>query len=100
VTDISKLSEAEVDALVEEMSQNIERARDASETDVIGALVECGMPRKDAEGQMTNSGMEWFARQFYLDYLDAKLGNPEAKERVERCREQWGKMTRRREEQR
>lgn len=100
MTDISKLTETEIDALVEEMASNIERMRNATQKEVIGALVECGMPRKDAEQQVTNSGLEWFARQFYLDYLDAKIGNPEAKGRVERCREQWGKMTRRREEQR
>ena len=92
-------TDAELDALAEEMAQNIERMRDAPEADVIAALIECGMPRRDAAAQL-NGPLGGFARQFYLDYLDAKLGNPTAAERVERCREAWGAMTRRREAQR
>jgi hypothetical protein len=95
-----KLTESELNTLAEEMAVNVERMRNASVKEVVGALVECGMPRRDAEQQMKNVGLEGFARQFYLDWLDAKLGNSEAKARVERCREKWGSMTRRREEQR
>jgi hypothetical protein len=62
-------------------------------------LTECGMPRKDAANQILHPHFEGFARHFYLDYLDAKLGNPEARARVDGCREVWGRMTRQREEQ-
>lgn len=94
------LSDVELDAIAEEMAVNVERMRSASREDVIGAMVECGCPRRDAENQFANRQLEGYARQFYIDYLDAKTGNPAAKERVERCREVWGRMTRRREAQR
>jgi hypothetical protein len=97
---IRDFSEAELDALAEEMAVNVERMRAAPELAVIQAMVEAGCPRKDAVAQMATEQLEGFARQFYLDTLDARLGNPEAKERVERCREVWGRMTQRREEQR
>lgn len=99
MTEIAKMTDAELSALAEEMALNVERMNRASDEDVIGAMVEAGCPRKDAEAQMATGGLAQFAKQFYLDSLDAKLGNPEAKERVERCREAWGRMTKRRQEQ-
>jgi hypothetical protein len=93
-------SDDELDAMAEQMAQNVERMRAASERDVIAAMIECGCPRRDAEQQLKHSGLAVFARQFYLDYLDAQLGNSEAKQRLERVREGWGQLTQRREEQR
>lgn len=98
--ELTKLNEAELDALSEELALNVERMREASREDVLGAMIECGCPRRDAESQFANPQLEGYARQFYLDWLDAKTGNPAAKDRVERCREAWGKMTKRREAQR
>jgi hypothetical protein len=97
---LKDFSDAELDALAEEMAVNVERMRAAPKLAVIEAMVEAGCPRKDAVQQMATEYFQGFARQFYLDTLDARLGNPEAKARVERCREVWGRLTQRREEQR
>lgn len=92
-------TEAELDALAEEMAANVKRMNEATDSEVIRCLVDNGMPRKDAAQQMKVHGLASFARQFYLDVQDAKLGNPEAKGRVEACREAWGKMNKRKLEQ-
>jgi hypothetical protein len=93
------MSEVEQAALAEELAANVERMREPSREDVIGCLIENGMPPIDAERQMQNSGLEGFARQFYIDAQDARLGHDKAKERVERCREVWGQMSDRRRQQ-
>lgn len=93
------MDDAELNQLAEEMALNVERMRNASQDDVIAAMVECGCPKLDAERQFQNTGLEGFARQFYLDYLDSKLGNKEATDRLERVRQMWGTMTKRKEEQ-
>lgn len=94
--DVSKLSEVEKDLLAEQLAANWERLWAPTDNEVIRCLVDHGMPRKHAQVQVTGAGhqMAVFARQFYVDAADAKLGDPEAKERVERCREMWGKMNR------
>ena len=90
------LSDVELDALAEELSVNVERMRNATRGEVVGAMIEAGCPRHDAEEQFANRQLEGYARQFYLDWLDSKTGNPEARARVEKIREFWGRMNKRR----
>lgn len=87
-------TEEELDALAEEMAHNVRRMNEATDSEVIRCLIDNGMPGEDAAQQLKMHGLASFARQFYLDVQDAALGNPEAKMRVEACREAWGRMTR------
>lgn len=97
---LKEWSDAEKNALAEEMALNYERMMVLTRDEVVGAMVECGCPRKDAEQQFANEQLSIYARQFYIDLQDSKLGDERAKERVERCKEAWGQMNKRREEQR
>lgn len=91
---LRRWTDAELDALAEEMAQNVTRMNLATDTEVVRCLIDAGMPPEDAAQQMKMPGLAGFARQFYLDVQDATLGNPEAKARVEACREAWGRMQR------
>lgn len=86
-------TDAELDALAEEMALNVKRMNEATDSEVIRCLIDNGCPAEDAAQQLKMYGLASFARQFYLDVQDAKLGNPEAKARVGQVRDAWGKLT-------
>lgn len=90
-------TDAELDALAEEMALNVERMNKATDQEVIRCLIDNGMDPESAAQQLKMPGLAGFARQFYLDAQDAKLGSAEAKARVNSCREAWASMTRTRE---
>lgn len=92
---MSKLSDAELNQVAEEMATNFERMWEASDKDVIAAMIECGCDPKAAEQQLKIDGLATFARQFYLDYVDGKMGNPAAQVRVLKVQEAWGRLRQR-----
>lgn len=91
---LKKWTDVELDALAEEMAQNVIRMNEATDGEVIRCLIDNGMPPEDAAQQMKMRGLASFARQFYLDVQDAALGNPEAKLRVNHMREGMEKLKR------
>lgn len=86
-------TDTELDALAEEMAQNVVRMNQATDQEVIRCLIDNGMEAESAAQQLVMPGLASFARQFYLDVQDTALGNPEAKARVEHVREAWGRMS-------
>lgn len=91
-----KLSDAELNQVAEEMATNFERMWEAKDGDVIAAMVECGCPQSHAVQQLKMHGLAVFARQFYLDYVDGKMGNPAAQIRVQKVKEAWARLSERR----
>lgn len=86
-----------LDELAELMSLQVERLATVDDREVIGAAVACGMPVMDAQNQLRAGGrIAQALRLFYLDFIDSKTGDPLARERIEMCREMWGRMTERR----
>jgi hypothetical protein len=92
---IQDLSDSELNQLAEEMASNYERMWEAKDSDVIAAMVECGCTQIAAVEQLKHEGLAVYARQFYLDWQDAMLGNAVAKARVERCKAMWGNLRQR-----
>lgn len=91
-----RYTDAELNAIAEEMAVNYERLMEAKESDVIAAMVGCGCTEHAAREQLKHPQLGLYARQFYLDYVDMNFGNVEAKRRVEKCRESWGRLSRQR----
>lgn len=88
------LSDVELGQVAEEMADIYERAMAPSTRQVIAKMVHYDCPRRAAEQQMKHGGLALYARLFYVDAEDAERGDPEAKERLERCREAWGRLNR------
>jgi hypothetical protein len=89
---LEMMSDAELGVVADEMAGIYERAMSPSEMQIIAKMVHYGCPRQAAQQQMNHPGLALYARQFYVDAEDAEHGDPDAKERVEKCREAWSRL--------
>lgn len=59
---------------------------------LIATLVQHGQPQWSAEQIRSHPPARWAAVKFFLDVLDAREGDKQAKERVDYCRWAWQEM--------
>lgn len=89
---IELLSDVELGQVADELADIYERAMAPSTDQVIAKMIHYGCPRKAAIEQLKHPGLALYARQFYVDAEDAERGEPIAKARLERTKEQWAAM--------
>jgi hypothetical protein len=90
--DFSKLTDVELDLIAEELAGTVERMQNVTDSEAIRCMIDNGCPARDAAEQVKHPQLGVFARQFYVDCQDARLGNAEARAKVEAVREGWAKM--------
>lgn len=68
------------------------RLAEASPGEIFQTLVEHGCPKAAARRQVQDPLLRPSAARFHVDVADAKLGDAEAKERVEFVTTNWAKL--------
>lgn len=86
------LSDQELWSLAGEAADLRIRLAECSPGEVIQTLIEHGCPKKAAVRQMQDPLLKGHGARFHVDVADAKLGDPDAKARVEYVTGLWAKM--------
>lgn len=86
------LSDPELNELTDEAAKLRMRVTLTDPRDVIAVLTELGCPRADVMGMLRDPTMRLGAFRVYFDSLDARLGDQEAKDRLEFITTSWSRM--------
>lgn len=86
------LSDQELWSLTGEAADLRLRLAMLSPGEVMATMIEHGCPKKAALRQVQDPQLRGFAARFHLDVADARLGNPEARARVEHVTSGWDRM--------